>query len=149
MAFCVFFRVVFRCQPAGVCFFVFSRNFFACVYVFVFQGCAVREAGVLCVGGIKKFEKSHGKVWLFGLSVVLLHSLSGTKRRRKAEPGGGSSMIGLHKRDKSRGTKTCIPVALCNGHMRCSNRRSFIYGTEYILIDTPGTEKKEKKYILQ
>ena len=72
--------------------------FFACVYVFVFQGCAVREAGVLCVGGIKKFEKSHGKVWLFGLSVVLLHSLSGTKRRRKAEPGGGSSMIGLHKR---------------------------------------------------
>ena len=66
----------------------------------------MREAGVLCVGGIKKFEKSHGKVWLFGLSVVrlfglsvvLLHSLSGTKRRRKAEPGGGSSMIGLHKR---------------------------------------------------
>ena len=95
---CVFFRVVFRCPPAGVCFFVFFRNFFACVYVFVFQGCAVREAGVLCVGGIKKFEKSHGKVWLFGLSVVLLHSLSGTKRRRKAEPGGGSSMIGLHKR---------------------------------------------------
>ena len=82
----------------GCVFFVFSRNFFACVYVFVFQGCAVREAGVLCVGGIKKFEKSHGKVWLFGLSVVLLHSLSGTKRRRKAEPGGGSSMIGLHKR---------------------------------------------------
>ena len=41
----------------------------------------MREAGVLCVGGIKKFEKSHGKVWLFGLSVVLLHSLSGTKRR--------------------------------------------------------------------
>ena len=89
----------------GCVFFVFFRNFFACVYVFVFQGCAVvfqgcavREAGVLCVGGIKKFEKSHGKVWLFGLSVVLLHSLSGTKRRRKAEPGGGSSMIGLHKR---------------------------------------------------
>ena len=94
----VFFRVVFRCPPAGVCFFCFSCKFFACVYVFVFQGCAVREAGVLCVGGIKKFEKSHGKVWLFGLSVVLLHSLSGTKRRRKAEPGGGSSMIGLHKR---------------------------------------------------
>ena len=85
----VFFRVVFRCLPAGVCFFsCFFRNFFACVYVFVFQGCAVREAGVLCVGGIKKFEKSHGKVWLFGLSVVLLHSLSGTKRRRKAEPRG-------------------------------------------------------------
>ena len=82
----------------GVFFSCFFRNFFACVYVFVFQGCAVREAGVLCVGGIKKFEKSHGKVWLFGLSVVLLHSLSGTKRRRKAEPGGGSSMIGLHKR---------------------------------------------------
>ena len=82
----------------GVFFLCFFRNFFACVYVFVFQGCAVREAGVLCVGGIKKFEKSHGKVWLFGLSVVLLHSLSGTKRRRKAEPGGGSSMIGLHKR---------------------------------------------------
>ena len=95
---CVFFRVVFRCSPAGVCFFVFSRNFFVCVYVFVFQGCAVREAGVLCGSGVKKFEKSHGKVWLFGLSVVLLHSLSGTKRRRKAEPGGGSSMIGLHKR---------------------------------------------------
>ena len=71
----VFFRVVFRCLPAGVCFFVFSRNFFACVYVFVFQGCAVRGAGVLCGSGIKKFEKSHGKVWLFGLSVVLLHSL--------------------------------------------------------------------------
>ena len=86
----VFFRVVFCCPPAGVCFFsCFFRNFFACVYVFVFQGCAVREAGVLCVGGIKKFEKSHGKVWLFGLSVVLLHSLSGTKRRRKAEPGAG------------------------------------------------------------
>ena len=82
----------------GVFFRVFPVIFFACVYVFVFQGCAVREAGVLCVGGIKKFEKSHGKVWLFGLSVVLLHSLSGTKRRRKAEPGGGSSMIGLHKR---------------------------------------------------
>ena len=82
----------------GVFFSCFSCKFFACVYVFVFQGCAVREAGVLCVGGIKKFEKSHGKVWLFGLSVVLLHSLSGTKRRRKAEPGGGSSMIGLHKR---------------------------------------------------
>ncbi len=82
----------------GCVFFVFSRNFFACVYVFVFQGCAVCEAGVLCGSGIKKFEKSHGKVWLFGLSVVLLHSLSGTKRRRKAEPGGGSSMIGLHKR---------------------------------------------------
>ena len=82
----------------GVFFSCFPVIFFACVYVFVFQGCAVREAGVLCVGGIKKFEKSHGKVWLFGLSVVLLHSLSGTKRRRKAEPGGGSSMIGLHKR---------------------------------------------------
>ena len=82
----------------GCVFSCFSCKFFACVYVFVFQGCAVREAGVLCVGGIKKFEKSHGKVWLFGLSVVLLHSLSGTKRRRKAEPGGGSSMIGLHKR---------------------------------------------------
>ena len=86
------------CRPGCVFFRVFFRIFFACVYVFVFQGCAVREAGVLCVGGIKKFEKSHGKVWLFGLSVVLLHSLSGTKRRRKAEPGGGSSMIGLHKR---------------------------------------------------
>ena len=85
---CVFFRVVFRCPPAGVCFFVFSRNFFVCVYVFVFQGCAVREAGVLCGSGVKKFEKSHGKVWLFGLAVVLLHSLSGTKRRRKAEPRG-------------------------------------------------------------
>ena len=96
---CVFFRVVFRCSPAGSCVFcVVCVIFFACVYVFVFQGCAVREAGVLLVGGIKKFEKSHGKVWLFGLSVVLLHSLSGTKRRRKAEPGGGSSMIGLHKR---------------------------------------------------
>ena len=82
----------------GCVFLCFSCKFFAYVYVFVFQGCAVREAGVLCVGGIKKFEKSHGKVWLFGLSVVLLHSLSGTKRRRKAEPGGGSSMIGLHKR---------------------------------------------------
>ena len=73
------------------------------VFMFLYSrgvrcACAVREAGVLCVGGIKKFEKSHGKVWLFGLSVVLLHSLSGTKRRRKAEPGGGSSMIGLHKR---------------------------------------------------
>ena len=65
---------------------------------FCIPGACGREAGVLCVGGIKKFEKSHGKVWLFGLSVVLLHSLSGTKRRRKAEPGGGSSMIGLHKR---------------------------------------------------
>ena len=86
------------CRPGCVFFRVFPVIFFACVYVFVFQGCAVREAGVLCVGGIKKFEKSHGKVWLFGLSVVLLHSLSGTKRRRKAEPGGGSSMIGLHKR---------------------------------------------------
>ena len=93
---CVFFRVVFRCLSAGVCFFrVFPVIFFACVYVFVFQGCAVREAGVLRVGGIKKFEKSHGKVWLFGLSVVLLHSLSGTKRRGAR---GGSSMIGLHKR---------------------------------------------------
>lgn len=99
-AFCfVFFSCSFLfCAGRGVFFSCFSRNFFACVYVFVFQGCAVREAGVLCVGGIKKFEKSHGKVWLFGLSVVLLHSLSGTKRRRKAEPGGGSSMIGLHKR---------------------------------------------------
>ncbi len=48
----------------------------------------MRGAGVLLVGGIKKFEKSYGKVWLFGLSVVLLHSLSGTKRRRKAEPRG-------------------------------------------------------------
>ena len=82
----------------GCVFLCFSCKFFVYVYVFVFQGRAVREAGVLCVGGIKKFEKSHGKVWLFGLSVVLLHSLSGTKRRRKAEPGGGSSMIGLHKR---------------------------------------------------
>lgn len=99
-AFCfVFSSVLFFvvCRP-GCVFLCFSCKFFACVYVFVFQGCAVREAGVLCVGGIKKFEKSHGKVWLFGLSVVLLHSLSGTKRRRKAEPGGGSSMIGLHKR---------------------------------------------------
>ena len=86
------------CAGLGVFFLCFSCKFFAYVYVFVFQGRAVREAGVLCVGGIKKFEKSHGKVWLFGLSVVLLHSLSGTKRRRKAEPGGGSSMIGLHKR---------------------------------------------------
>ena len=95
----VFFRVVFCFAPAGVCFFrVFSVIFLRAFMFFVFQGCAVREAGVLCVGGIKKFEKSHGKVWLFGLSVVLLHSLSGTKRRRKAEPGGGSSMIGLHKR---------------------------------------------------
>lgn len=65
---------------------------------FCIPGACGRVAGVLLVGGIKKFEKSHGKVWLFGLSVVLLHSLSGTKRRRKAEPGGGSSMIGLHKR---------------------------------------------------
>ena len=81
----VFFRVVFRCPPAGVCFFVFSCKFFVCVYVFVFQGCAVREAGVLCVGGIKKFEKSHGKVWLFGLSVVLLHSLSGQGGARGRE----------------------------------------------------------------
>ena len=72
----------------GCVFSCFPVIFFACVYVFVFQGCAVREAGVLLVGGIKKFEKSHGKVWLFGLSVVLLHSLSGTKRRRKAEPRG-------------------------------------------------------------
>ena len=76
-------------RPGCVFFSCFFRNFFACVYVFVFQGCAVREAGVLCGSGIKKFEKSHGKVWLFGLSVVLLHSLSGTKRRRKAEPGAG------------------------------------------------------------
>ena len=91
----VLFFVVCR---SGCVFSCFFRNFFACVYVFVFQDCAVREAGVLCGSGIKKFEKSHGKVWLFGLSVVLLHSLSGTKRRRKAEPGGGSSMIGLHKR---------------------------------------------------
>ena len=82
----------------GCVFSCFSRKFFMCVYVFVFQDCAVRGAGVLCGSGIKKFEKSQGKVWLFGLSVVLLHSLSGTKRRRKAEPGGGSSMIGLHKR---------------------------------------------------
>ena len=99
MAFCVFFRVVFPCLSAGSCVFcVVCVIFFACVYVFVFQGCAVRGAGVLCGSGIKKFEKSHGKVWLFGLVVVLLHSLSGTKRRRKAEPGGGSSMIRLHKR---------------------------------------------------
>lgn len=99
-AFCfVFSSVLFFvvCRP-GCVFSCFFRNFFACVYVFVFQGCAVCGAGVLLVGGIKKFEKSHGKVWLFGLSVVLLHSLSGTKRRRKAEPGGGSSMIVLHKR---------------------------------------------------
>ena len=87
---CVFFRVVFLfCAGRGAFFCVFPVIFFACVYVFVFQGRAVREAGVLRVGGIKKFEKSHGKVWLFGLVVVLLHSLSGTKRRRKAEPGAG------------------------------------------------------------
>ena len=41
------------CRP-GCVFSCFSRKFFACVYVFVFQGCAVREAGVLRVGGIKK-----------------------------------------------------------------------------------------------
>ena len=55
-AFCfVFSSVLFFvvCRP-GFVFSCFSRKFFACVYVFVFQGCAVREAGVLCVGGIKK-----------------------------------------------------------------------------------------------
>ena len=52
----------------------FSRNFFTCVYVFVFQGCAVREAGVLCVGGIKKFEKKSWKslaVWFVGCTFAL------------------------------------------------------------------------------
>ena len=90
-AFCfVFSSVLFFvvCRP-GVFFLCFSRKFFACVYVFVFQGCAVRGGCVLRGSGIKKFEKSFGKVWLFGLAVVLLHSLSGTKRRRKAEPGAG------------------------------------------------------------
>ena len=44
----VFFRVVFPCSPAGVCFLCFSCKFFAYVYVFVFQGRAVARR-VFCV----------------------------------------------------------------------------------------------------
>ena len=41
----------------GCVFSCFPVIFFACVYVFVFQGCAVREASVLCGSGIKSLKK--------------------------------------------------------------------------------------------
>ena len=85
----VFFRVVFRCPPAGVCFFVFSRNFFACVYVFVFQGCAVREASVLCGSGIKSLKKVMEK---FGCLVCRLYFCTRFRERNAAarrSPGAG------------------------------------------------------------
>ena len=96
---CVFFRVVFRCSPAGSCFFcVVCVIFFACVYVFVFQGCAVCGAGVLLVGGIKSLKKVMEK---FGCLVWRLYFCTRFRERNAAarrSPGGGSSMIGLHKR---------------------------------------------------
>ena len=63
-------------------------NFFCVCLCFCFPGLCGVWRGCFACRWYKKFEKSHGKVWLFGLSVVLLHSLSGTKRRRKAEPRG-------------------------------------------------------------
>ena len=90
MAFCVFFRVVFCFAPAWVCFFLcFSCKFFAYVYVFVFQGRAVREAGVLCVGGIKKLKKVMEK---FGCLVCRLYFCTRFRERNAAarrSPGAG------------------------------------------------------------
>ena len=63
-------------------------NFFCVCLCFCFPGLCGVWRGCFACRWYKKFEKSHGKVWLFGLAVVLLHSLSGTKRRRKAEPRG-------------------------------------------------------------
>ena len=45
----VFFRVVFRFAPAGVCFFVFSRNFFCVRLCFCFPGvCGARGRCFVC-----------------------------------------------------------------------------------------------------
>ena len=82
----------------GCVFSCFPVIFFACVYVFVFQGCAVREAGVLCGSGIKSLKKVMEK---FGCLVWRLYFCTRFRERNAAarrSPGGGSSMIGLHKR---------------------------------------------------
>ena len=97
-ALCFFSCSFLFCAGRGVFFSCFSVIFFCVRLCFCIPGVCGARGGCFACRWYKKFEKSHGKVWLFGLSVVLLHSLSGTKRRRKAEPGGGSSMIGLHKR---------------------------------------------------
>ena len=90
-AFCfVFSSVLFFvvCRP-GCVFSCFPVIFFACVYVFVFQGCAVREAGVLCGSGIKSLKKVMEK---FGCLVWRLYFCTRFRERNAAarrSPGAG------------------------------------------------------------